>query len=232
MATNQTSPGKAAIPAAHSAASDVALPAIHPGVLTAIGVLVIAYAALSYYSDSSPHAGNLGAALSIGPVLFIGLVLLWRWTKPSTAFLATALLGACLFRYWGLIEKNYRWADLAQQCGIYGLIALSFARSMFGGRVPVCTQLSIQMHGPLTPVETAYTRRATIAWAIFYLLITAAIVMVFFVATRSVWSFFVNFATFGLIIFMAVADHALRRRLLPRHPAGGIPGIIRRSIIG
>lgn len=232
MATNQTSPSKTASPVTDSAASGVALPAIHPGTLTAIAALVISYAALSYYSDSSPHAKGLGAALSIGPILFIGLVLLWRWTKPLTALLAAALLGASLFRYWGMIEKNYRWADLAQQCGIYGLIALSFARSLFGGRVPLCTQLTMQMHGALTPVETAYTRRATAAWAIFYLLIASAILIIFFVGSRSAWSFFVNFATFGLIIIMAVADHALRRRLLPQHPAGGILGIIRRAIIG
>jgi uncharacterized membrane protein len=232
MTTNQGSPAKAAIPVTDSAASGVASPTIHPGALTAIGVLVVAYAALSYYSDSSAHAQSLGAALSIGPVLLIGLALLWRWTKPLTTLLAAALLGACLFRYWGEIEKNYRWADLAQQCGIYGLIALSFARSLFGGRVPLCTQLAMQMHGALTPVEAAYTKRATAAWAIFYLLLAAAIATIFFAAARSVWSFFVNFATFGLIIIMAVADHGLRRRLLPRHPAGGMLGIMRKAIIG
>lgn len=232
MPTHQTSPGKTASPATHPVASADALPEIHPGVLTAIGVFVVAYAALSYYSDSSPHAKSLGAALSVGPVLLIGLALLWRWTKPLTALLATGVLGACLFRYWGVIENHYRWADLAQQCGIYGLIALSFARTLFGGRVPFCTQLSIQLHGALTPIETTYTRRATAAWAVFYLLLTAAILIVFFAASRSTWSIFVNFVTFALIIVMAGADHALRRRLLPRHPAGGILAILRRAIIG
>jgi uncharacterized membrane protein len=200
--------------------------------LAATGALVIAYAALSYYSASSSHAKTLGAALSIGPVTSMGLLLLWRWTKPLTAVLAATLVCAALVWYWPTIENNYDWADLAQQCGLYGLVAFGFARSLFGGRVPLCTQLAMKMHGALTPIEIDYTRRATAAWAMFYALIAAAILMLFIAAPLRVWSLFVNFATFALIILMGIIDHAVRRRLLPRHPAGGILAIIRSSITG
>jgi uncharacterized membrane protein len=237
LANNQTASSKPVGPITDVAANtatepESAPPAVRRGWLIAIAALLIAYAALSYYSESSAHVESLAAALSIGPVLLIGLLLLWRWTKPLTALLAAALLGACLFRYWTVIEKNYRWADLVQQCGIYALITWGFARSLFAGRVPLCTQLAAKMHGALTPIEIAYTRRATVAWAVFYLLMSAAILVLFFAAAPSVWSFFVNFVTFVLIVLMGLADHAIRRRVLPRHPAGGILAIIRRSISG
>lgn len=201
-------------------------------VLAAIAALVVGYAALSQYSVSSPNGKGLGAALSVAPVALIGLILMWRWTRPVTALLTAAALGALLYHYWPVIERNYEWSDLTQQCGIYGLVALSFARSLFAGRVPLCTQLAEKMYGALTPPEIAYTRSATVAWAVFYGLLALAILVLFFGASLRVWSLFVNFATFGLMMVMGVADHAIRRRVLPRHPRSGILALIRRTLIG
>lgn len=200
--------------------------------LAAVAALVIGYAALSHYSTTSPNAKALGAALSVAPIALIGVILAWRWTRPLMALLIAVSLCALLFRYWAIVERNYEWADLAQQCGTYGLVALTFARSLFAGHVPLCTQLANQIHGSLSPAEIAYTRRATEAWVVFYVLLTVAILILFFVASLRVWSLFVNFAVFGLMIVMGIADHAIRRRVLPRHERGGILAIIRRSLIG
>lgn len=194
--------------------------------------LIIVYAVLSHYSASSPDKKGLGAALSIGPVLLIGVVLLWRWTQRLTALLVAAAVCAVLYVYWPLVEGNYKWADLAQQCVAYGLVALSFARSLFEGRVPLCTQLAGKLHAVLTPADIAYTRRATMAWLAFYGLLTLAIFVLFFVTSLRVWSIFVNFGAFGLIMLMGLADHAIRRRVLPRHPGGGILAALQRSLIG
>lgn len=200
--------------------------------LAAVVALIIGYAALSHYSASSPDKKGLGAALSIGPVLLIGVVLLWRWSQPLTAILIAASLCAFLYGYWPVVERNYEWADLAQQCGAYGLVALSFARSLFAGRVPMCTQLASKLHAELTPAEIAYTRHATVAWVVFYVLMTMAIFILFFAASLRVWSLFVNFIAFGLIMLMGIADHVIRRRVLPRRPGGGILAIIQRSLTG
>jgi uncharacterized membrane protein len=197
----------------------------------AVGVLVIGYAALSQYS-STVQARGLGAALSLAPVLLIVVFLAWRWTRPRTALLVAALLCALLYRYWALIERNYEWADLVQQCAVYGLVALVFARSLLAGQIPICTQLADKMYGELTPLEIAYTRSATLAWGVFYGLLTLAILILFYAASPRVWSLFVNFATFGLMMLMGIADHAIRRRVLPRHPRSGILTLIRRALIG
>jgi uncharacterized membrane protein len=198
----------------------------------ALALLVVGYAGLSHYSAESPNARGLGAALSIGPVLLIAILVAWRWTRPFTAMLIAAALCAAVYRYWAVFEKHFEWADLAQQCGAYALVAGGFARSLIGGRVPLCTQLAQKIHGELTPAETAYTRRATLAWAIFYALLMIAILVLYFMAPLRVWSMFVNFGTFGLMILLGIADHAIRRRVLPRHPAGGLLTVIRRAVIG
>jgi uncharacterized membrane protein len=193
--------------------------------------LVIGYAALSHYSYSQ-EAKSLGAALSLTPVILAGIFLLGRWTRPLIALLAAALLGALLYRYWPVVEQNYSWSDFLQQSVLYGLVAIAFVRSLFGDRVPLCTQLAGQLHGALAPVEIHYMHRATLAWAAFYILLTTTIVILYFVAPLRIWSLFVNFAALGLIVVAAIVDFTIRYLVLPRRPGDGIVAIIRRSLTG
>jgi uncharacterized membrane protein len=199
--------------------------------LAVLIALIAGYAALSHYSNSRPDAKGLATGLSIGPVFLIGSLLLWRWTHPLIAALACALCGVLLYRYWDILTHYYEWSDLVQQCGAYVLVAVSFGRSLKGARVPLCTQLALKLHGALTPVEIGYTRKATVAWTIFYGLLAAAILSLFFVATRRIWSLFTNFATFALMGLMFFADHAIRRRVLPHRP-GGIRAALRQTLTG
>jgi uncharacterized membrane protein len=236
FASNQGPPGRPATPIGdgHPKAVASAAPSTRAKQLqlTAVAAIVIGYAALSHYSASAPNAKALGAVLSVAPVALIGVILVWRWTRPLVALLMAILLCACLYRYWPVVMTNYEWADLAQQCGAYALVATSFARSLFGNRVPLCTQLSDKLHGPLTPVEITYTRHATVAWAVFYTLLATAILILFFAVPLRAWSLFVNFAAFGLIVLMGLADHAIRLRVLPRRRDGGILAAIQRALIG
>jgi uncharacterized membrane protein len=88
------------------------------------------------------------------------------------------------------------------------------------------------MYGELMPIESAYLRRATAAWAVFYGLMTAAVLVLFFALSLRRWSLFVNFIAWGLMVLAGFVDHALRRRLLPRHRQGGILTLIRQSLAG
>jgi uncharacterized membrane protein len=200
--------------------------------LAVVSAVLIVYAVLSYYSDSTPNASGLGAGLSLAPVLLIGAVLVWRWAHPLAAISILVLVCALLYNYWSFFRNNYNWSNLAQQCGAYGLVALSFARSLLAKRVPLCTQLADKLHGPLMPAEVAYTRRATVAWTLFYVLLTTAILIVFLAAPPRVWSLFVNFGTFGLMGLMFLAEHAVRRMVLPRTPPGSTLAALRQFLGG
>ena len=200
--------------------------------LAFVAALLIGYTAISQYSYSSPDAKGLGAALSVGPIVLIGVALAWRWTPRIVAALITALSAALLYVCWPFLKTHYEWSDLVQQAGAYGMVAVGFGRSLLPGRIAACTLLADQLHGPLAPVEIAYTRRATIVWFAFYSLLAAAIVAVFFKASAHAWSLFVNFGTFGLMGLLFAADHALRRQVLPRRPGGGIIAALLHSVTG
>lgn len=200
--------------------------------MIAIALLLVAYALLSHYGNSNPGARGLGAALCAGPVALIAAFLAWRLAAPLLAGSIILGIAALLYLSWPALERHYEWADLVQQGAIYALIAATFGASLRPGRVPLCTVLEIRLHGTLTPEETAYTRRATAAWGLFYALLGVAVVALYFAAPLRVWSIFVNFVVFALIAAMCAADYALRRRLLPRRPGASLLTALRQALIG
>jgi uncharacterized membrane protein len=195
--------------------------------LAAIIAFVAAYAGLSHYSNSVAKTHDLGVGLALGPVLAVGLGLIWRWTHLGVALLVAAGAAVLLRHYWPVLEKNFAVVYLLQEGGFYSLMAASFGQSLLGGRVALCTQLADKVHGPLTPQEVRYTRRVTAAWALFFISITVATVALFLFAPLRVWSLFANFCVLPLIGLMFVAEYAVRRRVLPQTPRRGILAAVR-----
>jgi uncharacterized membrane protein len=196
--------------------------------LAAIVVFLVAYAGLSHYGNSAVRTHDLGVSLALGPVLVVGLLLVWRWTHHLLVALLAAVGTAMLLRhYWPVLEKNFSLVYLLQEGGFYSLLAASFGRSLVGDRVALCTQLADQIHGPLTPQEVRYTRRVTAAWALFFVSITAATLCLFLFAPLRTWSLFANFCVVPLIGLMFVAEYAIRRRVLPNVQRRGILAAVR-----
>jgi uncharacterized membrane protein len=191
--------------------------------LAAIVVFLVAYAGLSHYGNSAAKTRDLGVSLALGPVLVVGLLLVWRWTHHLwVALLAAAATATLLRHYWPVLEKNFSLVYLLQEGGFYSLLAASFGRSLVGDRVALCTQLADQIRGPLTAQEVRYTRRVTAAWALFFVSITAATLSLFLYAPLRTWSLFANFCVVPLIGLMFVAEYAVRRRALPHVQRRGI----------
>jgi uncharacterized membrane protein len=194
--------------------------------IAAAGALIVAYTALSHYCNTH-GARHLGAALSVGPVLALGVVVLWRSLPPLIALPASVAAAALLYDCWPLFEKNFSVVYLLQECTMYGLLAFGFWRSLGSGSIPLCTRLADQVHGPLNAEERRYTRNVTLAWAIFFTALTAVTALLYFAAPRAVWSAFVNFAALPLVAVMFAAEYAVRRRVLPPAFHGGILATVR-----
>src|SRR3979490_1298786 len=170
--------------------------------LAAIVAFVVVYAGLSHYSNSVAKTHDLGVGLALGPLLTVGILLVWRWGHPGVAILAAAATAVLLRHYWPALEQNFALVYLLQEGGFYGLMAVSFGLSLFGGREALCTQLADKVHGPLTTQEVLYTRRVTAAWALFFVLVTAATLFLFVLAPLRIWLLFANFCVLPLIGLM------------------------------
>ncbi len=189
--------------------------------------LIAAYAGFSHYCNAGGDRQDLGAALALGPLLAVGLTLVWRSGGVLVALVSALFGGVLLYDWWPLFEKNFPLVYLLQECGMYGLLAFGFGRSLRVGRTALCTQFADQLHGPLTPAEIRYTRQVTFAWTLLFTAITATTLLLFVSAPRKVWSLFVNFGTIPLVAAMFVVEYAVRRRLLPKTDRRGVLASVR-----
>ena len=189
--------------------------------IVAIGILILAYACLSHFSNTR-GLHRLGAILAIAPPAALLLTVL-RHVLPAYIVLLAAALGALLlYDSWPIFEKNFSVVYLLQELGMYGLLAAGFGRSLRAGEVALCTRLADKLHGPLSAAELLYTRRVTLAWTLFFALMGVAIAVLYFVAPRAVWSAFVNFVATPLIVAMFAAEYAVRGHVLPHTERRGI----------
>lgn len=195
--------------------------------LCAIAAFLIVYASLSHYSNSAAETHDLGVVLALGPVLTVGLVLIWRSTALWITLLSAAALALLLRALWPFLVGHFPLVYLAQEAGFYGLMAASFTQSLLQGRTALCTQLADKLHGPLTPQELVYTRRVTAAWAIFFALVAAATLILFAFAPLRTWSLFANFCVPALMGLMFAGEYVVRHRVLPQAPRRGIMAALR-----
>ena len=195
--------------------------------LAAIIAFVVAYAGLSHYSNSVAKTHDMGVGLALGPVLAVGLALLWRWTHLLVALLVAAAAAGLLLQYWPLLERNFSLVYLLQEAGFYSLMAASFGLSLRRHEIALCTQLADKVHGPLSAHELRYTRQVTAAWTIFFLAITLVTLALFALAPLRVWSLFANFFAVPLMVLMFAAEYAVRRCVLPQAQSSGLLAAVR-----
>jgi uncharacterized membrane protein len=152
---------------------------------------------------------------------------LWRSTRPWIAGPLTVVAALLLYDCWPLLEKKFSMVYLLQECGMYGLLAFGFGRSLGPGDTALCTQLADRLHGPLTPRELRYTRRVTAAWGIFFAALTLTILALYLFGPLAIWSMFVNFIALPLVALMFAAEYAVRRCTFPDTDRRGILATVR-----
>jgi uncharacterized membrane protein len=189
--------------------------------IVAAGLLIVAYTCLSHYCNTRGVHG-LGAALALAPLVLLLLTVLREAVPAGLVLLAAALGALLLYDNWPILEKNFSVVYLLQECTMYGLLAAGFGRSLGAGETALCTRLADKLHGPLNAQEILYTRRVTLAWTIFFILMGVAVVILYVAAPRVVWSAFVNFLATPLIVTMFAAEYIVRRRVLPHTERRGI----------
>ena len=194
--------------------------------IAAACALLAAYSGLSHYCNTHSVPG-VGIVLALAPPLALGLSLLWRSTPPWIAGPLTVVTALLLYDGWAQLEKKFSMVYLIQECGMYGLLAFGFGRSLGRGDIALCTRLADRLHGPLTPREVRYTRQVTAAWAIFFGALTLTILGLYCLASVRAWSLFVNFIALPLIGLMFVVEYAVRRHALPETERRGILASVR-----
>lgn len=189
--------------------------------------VAILYAVLAHLSNAVPGNQGLGLLLAAGPLWLIAATIAWRSEGQVLGLGCCVVAALLIFLFRSELEHHYPWIYLAQQLGAYGLLGLVFGRTLFGGRVPLCTQFALTVHGTLPADARDYARRVTIAWTVFFSAMVTALLLLFFIAPLPIWSAFANFGAAPLVALMFIIEHWVRRRALPALPATSLQATIR-----
>lgn len=99
----------------------------------------------------------------------------------------------------------------------FAILATIFGNSLRKGSVPLITRIALVIRGELPDYVAAYTRKATLAWVLFFLsMLTVNIGLVLF-ASLETWSYFANVIAWVLTGLMFLVEYLVRRYSMPDH---------------
>jgi len=180
-----------------------------------IAALLISYPLLAHYTNKSAHSENLGALVSVTPLAVIALLLAWKSPRRFMMMGALTLSYVALWAGWSVLGRHFGLVYWLQDVAMQLILLMTFARTLIGGRQPLCTRFAEMVHPPLTPEHEIYARKVTIAWTLFFAAMALASTLLFFLAPIITWSFFANFLTLPLVALMFIGEYWIRKQALP-----------------
>ena len=190
-------------------------------------VLSVCFAVLTHLTIIEGFPRSLGALLSVIP---LSALVLWgaRRSRDRVAGAALVLaLIAALWFGWSALQAHFPSVFFLEHAGVNLVLALTFGRTLVGDREALCTMFARVIHGALAPEVVLYTRRVTLAWAIFFAVIFTVSSVLYLGHFIAAWSLLANILNPILIGAMFVVEYAIRVRVLPDQERIGIFGGIR-----
>lgn len=186
-------------------------------VLRGVGIaaLVIGYSLLAHYTNQSADRAHLGAWVALTPVFLITLLFAWRSPQRGLMLGLLAVATGVLAWQWPALTQHVGLVYWLQYMSMQLVLFIMFARTLFGGRKPLCTRFAETVHAPLSPQHVVYARQVTVAWSVFFAAMALVSTLLFFLTPLATWSIFANFMTWPLVALMFIAEYWVRKWLLP-----------------
>lgn len=193
--------------------------------VTAVILLTALYYWLSHLFTAADRPSTAGALLATTPYMAVALLMAAKARRPVPALALWFLAVAGLMVGWPLLRDNFAWIYLFQHVGAFTLLAIAFGRSLGAAETPMISRFAERIHGTLVPPLARYTRRATLAWTMFFAAMTSISLALFFGAPIAWWSTFANLLTPLLIGLMFLGEFVVRRRLPKEFRTGLVESI-------
>ena len=178
-------------------------------------LLLLAFPLLAHYMIVTSQTGPLGAAVALLPVTVMSIVFAW---KSAHTWIWLTLIGAVL----ATIFANLHWLDQRhgmlywlQEASFQSLLFITFARTLFAGRKPLCTEFAEMAHGEISAKHARYAMQITWAWSAFFGAMVLISTLLFFFTPLPMWSVFSNFLYLPLVLLMLTVELLVRRKRLP-----------------
>jgi uncharacterized membrane protein len=181
----------------------------------ALALAAVAYAGGSHLLMTYAGDSALVMLFQFGPVAALAIVSLWRSGQRGLALAVSAVSAL-------LVDRVFQGGDTSPQ-QVYVLqytafnvgLGLWFAGSMRAGSQPLISRVAERVHGRLDPAMTAYTRRVTLSWVIYFAVAVGVSLLLYWVGDFERWSLFANVLTPIAGTSLFVGEYLLRYRLHP-----------------
>jgi len=104
---------------------------------------------------------------------------------------------------------------LIQHLTVNTTLCWFFLQTLCAGHTPIITVIARAIHSDMPDSIVRYTRKVTLAWAIFFALQVLCSLLIFIWASIHTWSVFANILHWPMIILMFVAEYIFRKRCNP-----------------
>jgi len=139
-----------------------------------------------------------------------GRVLPWLGGIAAGIFLCWLTAG-----FWSLLLTRLDLIYLIQHVGINSMLCWFFLQTLYGGRTPAITMIARTLHPDMPDSMVRYTRKVTVAWAIFFVMQVLVSLTIFWLASIETWSVFANVLNWPLVALMFAAEYICRKRCNP-----------------
>ena len=180
-----------------------------------VGASGVAYVLASHWLMTRAPASEWNAVVIVGPMLVLLAVYAWQRRQRLLCGVATIGFVALVGLGWrgGGISPDVLY--VTQHVAIHAALATVFGTTLRAGREPLITALARRVHDGLTPDMVSYSRKVTLAWAIYFVAMGLVSIALFVLAPFDVWATFANFGTPVSMAVLFVGEYVLRYRLHP-----------------
>lgn len=193
----------------------------------AVGVLVVAWAALAHFGSAGDGSSDFAAALACAPLVAIVVILLWR-VSPLWMIVGGLIVLGLVAWSWPTLRQNVALLYFIQHFGTNLALGILFGRTLLSGRQSLVTHFALLAHnGKISPAKERYTHGVTIAWTCFFFGMASVSALLFFFASATAWSVFANLLSLLLIVLMFAIEHFVRLRVLPPEDQSSMADTIR-----
>lgn len=191
-------------------------------------VAIIVYVSLSHVAllvqDAHSIWRQIAVVMLIVPIIGIagwGTIAALKQAGSSVlvrragGLLVMAAMSCMTVALWATLLVRLDWIYLIQHIACNAMLCWFFAQTLFGDRTPLITTLARTIHPDMPDDVVRYTRKVTLAWAIFFAMQVLVSLVIFYVASIETWSMFANILNWPLVILMFVVEYLCRKRVNP-----------------
>jgi uncharacterized membrane protein len=178
-----------------------------PALILPVG---IGYQCLVHSAVAGEQIESIRIALALMPLLALACWVVTRARNKLPWSLGVLAAGMAIY----VLEHQERWGLAAAygipHAAIYLFLLWLFGHTLWHGKEPLVTRLARRVHGTLPPEMSAYTRRVTVAWCVFFAMQMIISALLFEFASLNVWSLFINILNFPLLALMFICEYVYR----------------------